>query len=234
MKEDLLHYVWRHKQFDVANLQTTTGETIEIHDAGLPNANAGPDFLNAKIRIGETLWAGNVEMHLHASEWMTHKHHDDPAYNNVILHVVLTEDAPVFRAGGERIPCLELRGRISAKLSKTYLKLIHNAHWIPCEYHFFRVPEITRNLWLDRLLVERIEQKTGAVECRLEQNKGSWEDTFYQFLAKNFGVKINAEPFDALARSLPLTILAKHKSRPFQIEALLFGQSGLLEGDFED
>lgn len=234
MKENFLHYLWRMKRFDLADLRTTQGESITIQNFGTHNHHAGPDFLNAKIQIGETLWAGNVEMHLDASEWLAHKHQDDAAYNNVILHVVMDEDQPIFRASGERIPCLEIKKRVPLKLVNVYQKLLHNEHWIPCQHHFFAVKELTKNLWLDRLLVERLEQKTEVIEQTLDKNNGNWEETFYQFLAQNFGVKVNAEPFAAVANSLPLLTLAKHKNNAFQLEALLFGQSGLLEKDFAD
>ncbi|MFT4761575.1 MAG: hypothetical protein ACI9XO_004923 [Paraglaciecola sp.] len=234
MKENFLHYLWRMKRFDISDLRTTQGETITIQKFGTHNHNAGPDFLNAKIQIGDTLWAGNVEMHLDASEWMAHKHQDDAAYNNVILHVVMDEDRPILRASGERIPCLEIKKRVPLKLVNIYQKLLQNEHWIPCQHHFFNVKELTKNLWLDRLLVERLEQKTEIIEQTLDENNGNWEETFYQFLAKNFGVKVNAEPFAAVANSLPLLTLAKHKNNAFQLEALLFGQSGLLEKEFTD
>ncbi len=234
MKEDLLHYVWRLQRFDSTELQTTEGQPIRIQMIGEHNHHSGPDFTNARIEIGKTLWAGNVEMHLNASDWTKHKHQSDPAYDNVILHVVLDEDEKISRQNGSLIPCLELKKRISSKLSKVYQKFLHNEYWIPCQHHFYEVGRMTKVLWLDRLLVERLECKTIVIENRLQDNTNNWEATFYQILAKNFGVKVNAEPFERLARTLPLTILGKHKNDLFQIEALLFGQSGLLEGDFED
>lgn len=234
MREDLLHFVWRTRRFDLQNLVSTEGETISIQQFGELNTHAGADFFNSKIKIGETLWAGNVEMHLNSSDWKKHGHSDDRAYDNVILHVVLEEDEPIFRESGQRIPCLELKKRISEKLSKTYLKLLHNEFWIPCQHHFFEVSEMKRNLWLDRLLTERLESKTEAIAQRLDQNNGHWEETFYQFLARNFGVKVNNDAFEQLARATPLLHLGKHKNDLFQIEAMLFGQSGLLEKEFED
>ena len=234
MKEDFLHYLWRLKRFDFQNLRTTQGEEIIIQDVGEHNSNAGPDFLNARIQIGETLWAGNVEIHVRSSEWTKHQHQKDKAYNNVILHVVFEEDETAFRENGEAIPCLELTKRIPPKLSTSYIKLINNEYWIPCQHQLHTVKEITRNIWLDRLLVERLEQKTAYIKKVLDHNKYNWEETFYQILARNFGVKVNADPFELLARSIPLLTLAKHKSNLLQIEALLFGQAGLLEQDFED
>lgn len=234
MQEDFLHYLWRLKRFDLSQLQTTQGEPIEILAAGECNANSGPDFVEARIRIGDTLWAGNVEMHLRSSDWRRHRHQDDPAYGNVILHVVLEEDEPVFRASGERLPCLELRRRIAPGLAAIYRRLLSNAHWIPCQQQFFKIPALTRNLWLERLAVERLESKIQIIRERLQQNGRNWEETFYQFLARSFGVKVNADPFEQLARQLPLTLLLKHKASLFQVEALLFGQAGLLPDNLAD
>ncbi len=234
MKEELLHYVWRLKRFDLSNLCTTLGEPIEILQFGDYNRHAGPDFSNAHIRIGDTLWAGNVEMHLAASEWYRHGHQDDPAYHNVILHVVLEEDRPVIRPTGERLPCLEMRTRIPARLPGQYERLIHNEHWIPCEAHLDSVSPIRFNLWLDRMQVERLEAKTAAILERLQTNNFDWEETCYQLLARNFGLRVNAEPFEQLARSVPRRLLARHRDNLFQTEALLFGQSGLLLPTFAD
>jgi hypothetical protein len=234
MKEDLLHFLWRTRRFEQTNLRTTEGEPIEILSPGTHNTHAGPDFLDARLRIGSTTWAGNVEMHLAASEWLRHGHQNDPAYANVILHVVLDEDQPVLRPDGSRIPCLAMRQLLSASIAANYQKLLHNEHWIPCHNLFHTVPAMTRTLWLDRLLVERLEQKTEAIRSALERNGGDWEETFYQFIARNFGLKVNAEPFETLARSLPQRILARHKDNLPQLEALLFGQSGLLPEGGDD
>jgi len=234
MRESFLHFLWRWRRFDAQNLHTTDGQTLEILHPGEWNDHAGPDFFNAHLRIGDTTWAGNVEMHLRASEWLAHHHSDDAAYDNVVLHVVLEEDQPIARASGERIPCLELKGRIPAKILETYQRLEHERAWIPCQHFFKNIPDIIRLNWLDRLLVERLEQKTAAVAEMLAATENHWEEAFYRLLARNFGLKVNAEPFEALARSLPLLTLAKHKNDLKQVEALLFGQAGFLEETFKD
>ena len=234
MREDFLHYLWRYKRFDFLNLQTTDNQQVEIVEFGEHNQNAGPDFLNARLRIGGTLWAGNVEMHLNASEWLAHKHDEDTAYDNVILHVVMDEDKIIFDKNKQRLACLVLKPYITENLLGTYQKLLHNAHWIPCQHHFFTVSDLVKSAWQSRLLVERLEEKIAVFETSFYQNKQHWEETFYQALAKNFGVKINDLPFELLAKSLPLLTLAKHKDSLFQIEALLFGQAGMLQETFED
>ncbi len=234
MKEDFLHFLWRTRRFDQTHLQTTGGEPLEILHPGEHNTHAGADFTNARLRIGNTTWAGNVEMHLKSSDWQRHGHQDDPAYRNVILHVVLEDDRPVQREDGSLVPCLEMKKLVPKHLAGTYQKLLHNEHWIPCQHFFYTVPDMTKNLWLDRLLVERLEQKTSAIAASLERNGNDWEETFYQFTARNFGLKVNAAPFEELAKSLPQKILARHKGSLLQIEALLFGQAGFMQADFEE
>jgi Protein of unknown function (DUF2851) len=226
MKEDFLHFLWRWRRFNAQTLITTEGQALDILHPGTPNQHAGPDFFNARLRIAETEWAGNVEMHLKASEWLAHGHDRDPAYDNVLLHVVWEEDQPIRRPNGERIPCLELKARIQPRLLDIYQRLEHERAWVPCEAFYAQTPDIVRLNWLDRLLVERLEQKTEAIAVQLALTENHWEEAFYRSLARNFGLKINAEPFDALARSLPLSILAKHKNNLVQVEALLFGQAG--------
>ena len=234
MRESFLHFLWRRRRFDAQHLTTTDGRPVDIQHPGEWNTDAGPDFFNARVRIGDTTWAGNIEMHLRASEWHVHGHSGDPAYDNVVLHVVLEEDQPVVRKNGERIPCLELKNRIPADVLETYERLEHEQAWIPCGHFFKDVPGIIRLNWLDRLLVERLEYKTAAIADMLAATGNHWEEAFYRSLARSFGLKVNAEPFEALARSLPLLTLARHKNDRVQVEALLFGQAGLLDHVFKD
>ncbi len=231
MQENFLHYLWRTRRIDTSNLQTTNGESLEIQDFGEYNTNAGPDFLNATVRVCDMIWAGNIEMHVKSSEWLVHGHQHNDAYKNVILHVVYEEDTPI---GEPKIPCLELKKLIPQGIYKKYWALLHNETWIPCQHQFFTVSALTKTMWLDRLLVERLEKKTEAIAVALARNKNDWEETFYQFVTRNFGVSVNTEPMEWLARSLPHLTLAKHKNNLFQLEALIFGQSGLIEKDFKD
>lgn len=233
--EDFLHYLWKFRLFERQALQTIGGDEIEIFSAGLHNTHAGPDFQNARIRIGDTTWAGNVELHINASDWNKHNHTTDGAYNNVILHVVYNNDATITPPNGRLIPTFELKDRIPDELYGRYHNLIYGEKTIiPCEASIGKVDEFTLRTWLTRILIERLEKKSAAVLEALKVNNGDWEETFYQFLAANFGFKINALPFELMARSLPQKILAKNKNNPLQIEALIFGQAGMLEDDFED
>lgn len=234
MLEDFLHFVWRTRRIDIRNLKSTQNNSLNIFDFGHYNTDAGPDFLEAKIEIDGTIWAGNVEMHLKSSDWYRHKHEKDPAYNNVILHVVLEHDREVYLPTGEIIPCLELKSLITKSLHAKYQKLIANQTFISCQSEIENVPELVKINLKDRLLVERLEQRTKALTIQLERLKNDWEEITYQQLAKTFGLKVNKEAFEMLARALPLKILNKHKDSLFQLESLFFGQAGMLDVDFEE
>ena len=228
MREDFLHYLWRLARFELRELRSTAGEPIIIQQFGTHNTNAGPDFDDARLRIDGLQWAGKVEMHLRSSEWYAHGHDQDPAYDGVILHVVLEEDEIVYRRDGSRIPCLELRERIPPGVRNTYWRLMHNANWVPCEGQLLNVPAPTRSVWLQRVLVERLARKSATFEEQLVSSQRDWESAFYQATARTLGGKVNSEAMEMLARSVPLRVLLKHKHSLLQLEALLFGQSGLL------
>ena len=233
--EDFLHYIWKFRLFDNTDLKTVDGEAIHIYSAGIHNTHSGPDFSNARIHIGDTTWAGNVEIHVPSSDWRKHNHINDEAYKNVILHVVYRDDEPVITADGNKLPTLELENRISPDLYNRFHSLVYgNQTIIPCEGSIGHIDDMTIGTWLTRVLVERLEKRAEIVIKALDQNRGDWEETFYQFLAANFGFKTNALPFEMLAKSLPQNILAKHKNNPLQIEALIFGQAGFLDGDVVD
>ena len=234
MTEEFLWHIWKFRLFDNNNLKTVSGEEIKILKVGEHNTDSGPDFFNARIKIGSVEWAGNVEVHTHASDWRKHKHTTDKAYDNIILHVVHEVDDKLFRKSGEEIPTLELKERIPKEVYGKYLQFKSSKDWIPCEKQISSVDKFTLNNWLDRLLVERLERKSKTILDSLKQNKNNWEETFYQMLARNFGQKINSEPFELLAKSLAVSVLGKHKNSLLQIETLLFGTAGMLEKDFKD
>ncbi|MEB0262165.1 MULTISPECIES: DUF2851 family protein [unclassified Mucilaginibacter] len=233
--EDFLHYIWKFRLFDRLNLRTTGGEELEVYSVGMHNSHAGADFQNARIRVGETTWAGNAELHISSSDWHKHGHTTDNAYDNVILHVVYSDDQPLIRTDGKPVPTLELKDRISPELYNRYHNLVFgNQQIIPCEGTIATVDGLTMQNWLTRILVERLEKRSEAVIAALALNRGDWEETFYQFLAANFGFKTNALPFELMAKSLPQSILAKNKNNAMQIEALIFGQAGFLTDDLQD
>ncbi|MBI3500723.1 MAG: DUF2851 family protein [Bacteroidetes bacterium] len=234
MTEEFLWHIWKFRLFDNKDLQTTSGEEIKILKVGEHNSDSGPDFFNARIKIAGTEWAGNVEIHTSASDWHKHKHTTDKAYDNIILHVVHEADEKLHRRNGELIPTLELKNKIPQNIYGKYLQFKSSKDWIPCEKQIASVDKFTLNNWLDRLLVERLERKSKIITDSLKQNKNNWEETFYQMLARNFGQKINSDPFELLSKQLPVSVLSKHKNNLLQIESLLFGTAGMLEKDFKD
>lgn len=234
MNEAFLYYLWKFRLYHSENLQTQNGESVEVIHPGQQNTDSGPDFFNAKIRIGDTLWAGNVEIHVKADDWKKHGHINDQAFDNTILHVVYDGVHEIKRKDKSIIPVLQLKNQFDTKRWYQYEQFISSKTWIPCATQIHRVDTLTIQQTIDRMLTERMERKVKQIELLLEQNKGSWEESFYQQLAHNFGFKTNAVPFELLAQSLPLNILAKHKNNSFQIEALIVGQSGLLKKASKD
>lgn len=227
MKEEFLHYLWRFRLLQYP-LFSTKNEKIEVLNPGLYNTDAGPDFVQAKVKIDDTIWAGNIELHIQASDWNAHRHQIDKAYNTTILHVVYNCDADIHLENGEEIPCLELKGRFSQELLEKYEGFLKSKKWIPCSGQLNNFPAINLNALYSRMSVERLEDKTQIILKLLEKNNNNWEETFYQVLAGGFGLKINQDVFFQLAESLPLIKVIREQDKFFQIEALLFGQSGML------
>lgn len=232
--EEFLHFIWQFKLYGTRKLYTRAGESIEVIEQGCLNKNAGPDFSKAKLIIGNTIWVGHVEIHLKSSDWLLHKHQFDTAYENVILHVVYTDDEPIYRKDGTVIPVLVLKGLFPMQLLSNYEQLLSSIHKFPCEQQIHEIDEHLINVFLSRVLITRFEEKSKAVEEKLKELKGNWDEAFYHFMARSFGFKVNALPMELLARSLPQQLFAKHKDRPLQIEALIFGQAGFLNQRFEE
>ena len=229
MTERLLQFIWQFQYFNKSELSAVSGETVQVITPGQYNTNQGPDFAQAKIKIGETTWAGIVELHTKTSEWNKHDHHHDSNYNNVVLHVVWENDTT-----SNNIPVIELRERVPKILLQRYEELMNSTAFIACEKSLQDVQDITWKSWKVRLLAERLLRKAKAVDEYLLQNNYHWEETFWWLLARSFGMKVNADAFEAIARSIPLTILAKQKQQIHQLEALLLGQAGLLDNKFEE
>ncbi len=235
MQEAFLHFVWQHQYFDKKELVTTEGLQLLVKRPGFLNTNAGPDFKEGQLTIEGIDWNGSIEIHLKSSDWEQHQHQIDEAYNNVILHVVWEHNKEVKRTDGTVIPVLELKNRIELSLIERYKKLINTPGLsIPCEGQFSQVNDVIKISTLDSMATERLYDKSIFIEEVLKKNKGDWEETAYQLLAKNFGLKVNAEPFHSLAGSLPFKILKKHSSKKAEIEALLFGMSGFLDDPVDD
>ncbi len=225
--EALLHYVWKHRFFPSSPLKTTMGDNIEIIDPGLHNYNAGPDFFNAKVRINGTLWVGNVEMHIKASDWLRHGHNRDNAYNNIILHVVEVADTEIMTADGKRPPQLVLH--IPDKVQESYNRLSQTEDYPRCWPIIPSLSTMMVHNWMSALLAERLHERAQQCLDRLENAQGDWERTAFITLARNFGFGINGDAFEAWARKFPLHAAAKHRDNLFQLEALFLGSAGLLE-----
>lgn len=232
VKEDFLHYVWRYKKINVLQLHTTRHEPLEIASFGMHNLNSGPDFFNAKIKIGDQLWAGNVEIHVKSSDWYVHGHEKDPAYDNVILHVVYEHDTDIFRQANSVIPTLELKPHISAELLHKYQELFSNKNkWINCENHFAGVDDFVIDSWLERLYFERLEHKSKSIEALLQDSKNDWEAVLFKLLCKYFGLKVNGDAMFSMASSFDFSVIRKSATSQERLEALFFGQAGLLDED---
>lgn len=225
--EDLLHYAWKHKILPLKGLCTQDGRPVEILDTGLHNRNAGPDFFNAKIRIGDTLWVGNVEIHLRSSDWNKHGHQHDPAYDSVVLHVASCLDAEVTDCHGRRVPQMLIP--YPDKLKSMYDELLRRDFYPPCYAVLGTLSKLMIHSWMTALQYERLEQKRLQIMERLALCDHNWEDAFFVTLARNFGFGLNSDVFERWGRAVPLRALDKHRDSLFQIEALFFGQAGLLE-----
>ena len=225
--EQLLHYVWKHKLFALKPLQTTDGQTVEVIDPGLPNMHAGPDFFNAKIKINGVLWVGNIEIHQQASDWFKHGHQQDAAYDSVILHIASRIDAAPVRSNGEPIPQMELHCPPSVEAN--YKNLLKEDHYPACHSLIPSLPAFLVHSWLSRLQAERFEDKAAQIQKRLEACNRDWENAFFITLARNFGFGVNSDTFELWAKTIPMGAVNKHRDNLFQIEAIFFGQAGLLQ-----
>jgi hypothetical protein len=227
MQERLLHFVWQNKLFNTKNLQTIDGNSLQILEFGKYNKDGGPDFWNAKIIIDDIILIGNIEIHIHASDWIKHQHQHNKKYETVILHVVYFNDT-----ADNNIPTLELNGLIPKILLDKYDSMMHQSETLICKNLLHSVDDFTIENWKERLVIERLERKSDEILLSLNKNNNDWEMTCYQLLGKYFGSHINKEPFELVTHFLDYKILLKHQDNIFQLEALLFGVAGFLNKDF--
>lgn len=233
MREDLLHFVWMYRKYPINKLETNSGESIIVESTGVHNHLSGPDFFNAKVELNGQLWAGNIEIHVKSSDWYAHNHQEDSKYDNVVLHVVWDDDVSVFRKDGTQIPTLSLKQYISLELLETYQSLfdLRNYKFINCEKEFIDVDDFLRNNWLDRLFVERLEEKSVFINQLLESTNNDWEQVLFLMLLKTFGSKINKDVFIELGKTIDFSIIRKLHQKPLELESLLLGQARLLDDD---
>ncbi len=231
MNEDFLHYVWKYQHFTKRQLTCSDGQSLQVIKPGTHNMNAGPDFLNSRVKIGETLWAGNVEIHTNASDWYNHNHQSDPAYENVILHVVFTADKPVFDKNNHEIPVLVLKDLIDYQTFRYYKSWVKKAQFIPCENLVGEIPDIVKTSAIQAAAVDRLQEKSEYCHELLRTTNGDIEETFYRVFCRAIGLKVNAMPFEQLAIITPFKLVRKNRSSPEELQALLLGQAGFLDED---
>jgi hypothetical protein len=233
MKEEFLHYLWKYSLYDPDSLLDNENKKIVVINPGEYNRDSGPDFFNARIFIGGTEWAGNVEIHTRASHFINHGHNSDHAFDNVILHVVVENDKRVFNSKGEELLTVEIK--YNQVFYEKYLDLVNNPCVIACQNEISKLDSFYVRHWLHSLLVERLQGKSYAITKIFSQTGSDWDETFYRILTRYFGFRVNTEPFEMLAASLPFRVIRKHADNRFQIEAMLFGTAGMLaEGLFKD
>ena len=231
IKEELLHHIWQHRLFSQKELRTIDGQPIEILKVGVLNSNAGPDFQNARIKVGATEWAGNVEIHIKSSDWLRHQHQDDANYSNIILHVVFEDD---LKEPLGKFPTLELKHLVSDQVLRRYENLDTSSDELPCGKQLLEVPELVRSAWFDSLLIGRLQRKSEWMSHLVDQSNGDLEQAFTVVVFRAFGMKVNAEPFEQLAKRIPWKVLSKHQDNLFQLEAVLFGTAGFLSNPKDD
>jgi hypothetical protein len=229
MNEEFLHFIWAHGLFDQQSLITTDNESVEIFNSGELNRHAGPDFNNAHIRIDDTDWFGHIEIHINSDEWMKHNHQNDPAYNNVTLHVVYNETEKAKRQDGSLVPCLELKGKILSHLIDNYEALKFSHQKIPCMHRLKDIPAPVISQALDRAMVQRLQRKSLWMEEWLRQSEGDWMTVFFASLVRSFGFGTNGEAFELLALHLPVKEICRAENDPLKVMAIVFGIAGFLE-----
>lgn len=233
MKEEFLHYLWKYKKFAFAEAKSTSGESITLINSGAHNHLAGPDFLNAQLKIDDQLWAGNVEIHLKSSGWYAHQHEEDRAYDNVILHVVWEDDTPVYGPNDLQLTTLVLKNYVNPELITGYRKLFYEQKYqfINCENDFEKIPQYLLKNWLERQYIDRLEEKVLFIEKLLKASNNDWEAVLFTMLARNFGTKINAQAFADMAGKIPFSVIRKISNNTGELEALFLGVNNLLPKD---
>ncbi len=233
MNERLLHYIWQHCHFNTLNIKTTANVPLSIRHVGQPNSNAGADFKFASIKLDNVEWHGDVEIHIVSSDWYKHKHHLDKNYQSVILHVVWQHDTEILNYKQDEIPCLELRSIVDKTLLNKYQILMSQRSWILCQHQIKCIDSFYISHFLERLTIERLEEKTVKFVQQFEQVENDWENTFYHALCYSLGLKLNSGSFLKLSKRISISTINKHKDNLSQIEAMLFGTAGFLHNVYD-
>ncbi len=234
LSERLLQFIWQFQYFSKHKLLTTSGECLQILQAGTFNTNQGPDFLQAKIKIENTIWAGNIEIHINASDWLLHQHQDDENYNNIILHVVWIDDKKIINPSGNVLPAFVIEPHVSTLMLTHYQQLMQAKGFVPCQNYLPVLSSLSWQNWQERLLIERLQKRAQLVFQKMNETSNHWEEVFWQLLARNFGMPVNTDAFENIAQTIPVAVLAKQKNQIQQLEALLLGQAKLLNEQSDD
>ena len=234
LTERLLQFIWQFQYFNKQSLLTSNDEPFSIIHPGTYNLNQGPDFFGAKIKRGNAIWAGNIEIHINSSHWLLHQHQNDDNYNNVILHVVWNEDKKLNDRNGTPIPTFVIEPYVSKLMLEHYQALMQAQGFVPCEHYLPVLTPLGWQSWLERLMMERLQTRASILFQKLETTGNHWEEVFWHLLARNFGMPVNADAFESMAQTIPVAILAKHKNQIQQLEALLLGQAALLNEETND
>ena len=232
MREDFLHFIYKNRLWLKGTELLTDNTPFEIIDIGLHNHDSGPDFFNAKIKIDGIVWVGNVEIHVNASDWHKHHHDGDHAYDNVILHVVYNCDCDITMPNGRVLPTWEIS--FPQSVFNRYHDFKLNEKQIACEDYIDIVDDLYITLWMEKMAVERLEYKAEHLSEILKYTNYSWNETLYITLARNFGFGTNSLPFEQLAMHTPLNVMLHNADNPFVLEAVTFGQAGVLNGNIYD
>lgn len=233
INEEFLYYIWRYRLYS-NELKTISGDPVKIISTGLQNNDSGPDFFNAKIRIDKTIWAGNIEIHVKSSDWNKHNHHKDEAYDSVVLHVVWENDENIYRSDGQLIPAIELKNYTHKEILNKYTSYINSIRSVPCCASLGSLSKIDKIQWFDNLIVNRLEARTLIINNNIANSKGDLLEVYYQMLCKSFGYTANASTLEMLAISAPFKLIKRHSGNLTQLEAILYGQGGLLNRSTKD
>lgn len=234
MNDAFIKFVWQYGRFDKKNLCTQTGEPIEIISAGTPNPKSGPDFTGATLRIGKDLWKGGIVVQVDGGDWYSRQHDFNANYSNVILSVSFRNVLPASNIGGRQIPTLELNGKIPAEFIDFYNDLMKSRSVLSCQESFNGFDKLTLIALRDRLITERLEIRSGEIFRILDDVEWDWDMAFYKLLIRYYGDGIATVNFKELSRMLNYEVLLENKQSIFSCEAMIFGQAGLLDGEFKD
>lgn len=224
--EEIFQLLWANRMLGIS-FSLDSGERVRVIDPGTLNRDSGPDFFNAKVKIGGKIWAGNIEIHLKASDWHRHGHSTDAAYDNVILHVVAVSDAKISRKDGSPLP--QMRVTLPENFYKTFAYLTQANSEIRCGSGLRLVDSLRRADWIEILSIERLQHKAARIEESLRKSNGDWNAACFVTLARGLGFGLNGIPFEMLAESINLNHLRRHSDNIVQMEAIFFGQAGLLD-----